>query len=478
MASLLRHLVSSPRLPSPDTPLDLSYITPTLIATSGPSSTYPRTLYRNPLPDLLRFLNTKHGSQWAIWEFRAEGTGYADEEVEGGRVHHFPWPDHHPPPFGLVPEIVGSMRGWLSGEEGRVAVVHCKAGKGRSGTVVCSYLISEEGWSREAAEARFTERRMRAGFGRGVSIPSQRRTIGYVERWARGEKRYREGRGEVLEVHVWGLRSGVRVAVEGFAEEGRRIETVHTFGTAERKVVSGVVRSESGFADAASEGVGREKKGDSDSSNTPSLMNGTVNQEQNGIGSKTLSGTGDVVFRPSTRVILPTNDINIDFERRSKSKYGGFTMLSSVAHVWFNTFFEGRGPEQGGRADDSGVFEMEWEGMDGIKGSSRKGTRAFDRMAVVWRVVEEVEEEVGGVVGEAAEGGEAQQIIYAHETTLAEPRGRDEERELGLRVPDDASVGVSRASSTENLASHDRVPEEIEGVKSFIPRGSHKERSA
>jgi len=165
MASLLRHLVSSPRLPSPDTPLDLSYITPTLIATSGPSSTYPRTLYRNPLPDLLRFLNTKHGSQWAIWEFRAEGTGYADEEVEGGRVHHFPWPDHHPPPFGLVPEIVGSMRGWLSGEEGRVAVVHCKAGKGRSGTVVCSYLISEEGWSREAAEARFTERRMRAGFG-------------------------------------------------------------------------------------------------------------------------------------------------------------------------------------------------------------------------------------------------------------------------------------------------------------------------
>jgi len=286
-----------------------------------------------------------------------------------------------------------------------------------------------------------------------------------VERWARGEKRYREGRGEVLEVHVWGLRSGVRVAVEGFAEGGRRIETVHTFGSAERKVVSGVVRSESGFADAASEGVGREKKGDSDSSNTPSLMNGTVNQEQNGIGSKTLSGTGDVVFRPSTRVILPTNDINIDFERRSKSKYGGFTMLSSVAHVWFNTFFEGRGPEQGGRADDSGVFEMEWEGMDGIKGSSRKGTRAFDRMAVVWRVVDEVEQNVGGAVGGAAEEGA--RTMSASETTWAETRGRDEERELGLRVPDDASAGISRASSMADVAARDRVPDEIEGVKPY-----------
>ncbi|KAK0311589.1 Telomerase protein component 1 [Friedmanniomyces endolithicus] len=471
MASLLRHLVSSPRLPSPDTPLDLSYITPSLIATSGPSSTYPRTLYRNPLLDLLRFLNSKHGSQWAIWEFRAEGTGYSDDEVDGGRVQHFPWPDHHPPPFGLVPEIVGSMREWLAGEEGRVAVVHCKAGKGRSGTVVCSYLISEEGWSREAAETRFTERRMRAGFGRGVSIPSQRRTIGYVERWARGRKRYREGRAEVLEVHVWGLRSGVRVAVEGFVEGGRRIETVHTFGSVEGEVVRGL----SGFADVAFEAMGQKQRGNNPSG--PPSINGTTNDEKSSITSNSLTETGDVVFRPSTPIILPTNDINIAFERRTKTKYGGFTILSSVAHVWFNTFFEGRGPEQGGRADGSGLFEMEWEGMDGIKGSSRKGTRAFDRMGVVWRIVHQGEEMVG-VVGEGPEGGGAQQRMNASETTLAEPRSRDEERELGLRVADDASVGVSRASSTENLASHDRVPEEIEGVKSFIPGGSQKERSA
>lgn len=51
-----------------------------------------------------------------IWEFRAEGTGYPDEEVRG-RVRHWPWPDHHPPPFKLVPGIVGGMRNekWHNG---------------------------------------------------------------------------------------------------------------------------------------------------------------------------------------------------------------------------------------------------------------------------------------------------------------------------------------------------------------------------
>jgi Predicted protein-tyrosine phosphatase len=48
---------------------------------------------------------------------------------------------------------MGSMRNWLhrldemDGDEPgeRVAVVHCKAGKGRSGTIATAYLISQEG---------------------------------------------------------------------------------------------------------------------------------------------------------------------------------------------------------------------------------------------------------------------------------------------------------------------------------------------
>ncbi|TVY75563.1 Phosphatase and tensin PTEN-like protein, partial [Lachnellula suecica] len=176
MASLLRQIVAGPRSRHPEAGLDLCYVTDNIIATSGPSGTYPQRAYRNPLDQLVKFLDYKHGADWAIWEFRAEGTGYPDEEVYG-RVWHYPWPDHHPPPFRLVPMIMAGMRNWLhEGGEGetkgelrkeRVVVVHCKAGKGRSGTMACSYLISECGWKPSEALARFTERRMRPGVWAG-----------------------------------------------------------------------------------------------------------------------------------------------------------------------------------------------------------------------------------------------------------------------------------------------------------------------
>ena len=198
---------------------------------SGPSETYPQLAYRNPLDQLVKFLDTKHGEDWAIWEFRAEGTGYPDESVYG-RVRHYPWPDHHPPPFRLVPMIMASMRNWLHGgelgggvvasdgrpmssgkgmltqeqkdakREKRVVVVHCKAGKGRSGSMSCSYLIAEEGWKPEDALARFTERRMRPKFGAGVSIPSQLRWISYVDRWTQGGKKYIDRPIEIADLKI------------------------------------------------------------------------------------------------------------------------------------------------------------------------------------------------------------------------------------------------------------------------------------
>jgi hypothetical protein len=98
--------------------------------------------------------------------------------------------------------------------------------------------------------------------------------------------------------------------------------------------------------------------------------------------------SADVIFRPSKQLVLDTNDVNVDFERRTKGAYT-WSVTTSVAHVWFNAFFEDNGPEQDGQADDSGVFEIEWDKMDGIKGSNKKGTRAFDKIAVVWKEVED-----------------------------------------------------------------------------------------
>jgi phosphatidylinositol-3,4,5-trisphosphate 3-phosphatase/dual-specificity protein phosphatase PTEN len=476
MASLLRQIVAGPRARHPEAGLDLCYVTDNIIATSGPGATYPQVAYRNPLKDLVKFLDSKHGEQWAIWEFRAEGTGYPDDEVYN-RVHHYPWPDHHPPPFALVPLIMASMRNWLKQKDakGRVVVVHCKAGKGRSGTMSCSYLISEEGWTPEAALQRFTERRMRPGFGVGISIPSQRRYITYVDRWARHGKHYIEQPMEILEVHVWGLRDGVKIVVEGYVDEGKTIKKFHTFNSSEREIVRGTISSETGFADVVSDILGRKtsvkkKKAtnnfeDRENDNT---SDGAESQSKSSTAGIQPAG-GDVIFRPASRVVLPSSDVNIDFERRNNTNLGGLTMVTSVAHVWFNIFFEGQGPENSGTPDDSGVFEIEWDAMDGIKGSSRKGTRAFDKISVVWKAVE-LERRPSVVIDEPAEGEEVKEAAAADWRGVSEEMRKAATKKLGLRPDDDDSRSVSRAGSmrSHKTSEFNDSAEELKGVKSDV----------
>jgi len=331
-------------------------------------------------------------------------------------------------------------------------------------------LISEEGWPVEKALKRFTERRMRPNMGKGVSIPSQLRWIGYVDRWTKHGKIYVERQVEILEIHCWGLRDGVKIQIEGFVNDGKLIKCFHTFTGEEREVVRGEVKS-TGMAQAVSEvmyknGLGRSNtkkeqtsvqnsksgKALKDASTFPlgkgaSLDGATTSKEEY---EQSELGTGDVVFRPSKRVVLPTNDINIDIERRNRAAFD-LTMVTAVAHVWFNCFFEGRGPEQGGIADDSGVFEIGWNAMDGIKGSSRKGTQAFEKIAVVWKALKTEEGKPGIVITEPKVGEEVKQTAAADwkgEENIAPGEGKD----LGLRTasPTASKDNISKASSIDS----------------------------
>lgn len=273
---------------------------------------------------------------------------------------------------------MGSIRNWLhdkesNEEEGeRVAVVHCKAGKGRSGTIATGYLISQEGWRKDEALRRFTERRMRAGFGPGVSIASQLRYIGYIDRWTNEmNKQYVERPVEILEVHVWGLRDGVKVAVEGYVDEGRKVQCFHVFHRSERTVVNH-------GATMPIKNGGEEQEKPSTWSPMPS-NSGTSSSSSISRSSTSPSRISAVLFRPRQQVTIPSSDVKMVIQRRSKASYRGIAMVTSVAHVWFNAYFEG------GAQHDSGVFETEWSAMDGIRGLTKKGIRALDRLKVVWR---------------------------------------------------------------------------------------------
>ncbi|KAJ5325807.1 Phosphatase tensin type [Penicillium brevicompactum] len=495
MSSILRQIVAGPRQQHPEAGLDLCYVEDNLIATSGPSGTYPQRAYRNPLDALVKYLDAKHGSNWCIWEFRAEGTGYPDSEVYG-RIHHFPWPDHHPPPFALIPNIMGSMRNWLhhldkdedeKKEQGeRVAVVHCKAGKGRSGTVACAYLISQEGWKMEHALQRFTDRRMRVGFGAGVSIPSQLRYVGYIDRWTNQMgKQYVERPVEILEVHIWGLRDGVKVAVEGYVDEGKKIKSFHLFHRNERTII------EDGKTDQYTTHTPVDTQTSPTESSTSSSQQDGTTVERSPVAPGTVSA---MIFKPHKPLIIPSSDVNIDLERRSKASYTGFAMVTSIAHVWFNPYFEG------GAEHDSGVFETEWDAMDGIKGSARKGMRALDKLKVVWRYPSESQAKGKGkeLPAEGRPISEPQPGESIHESDPPDWRGLSEdksqenirpsaksqkstssltdktkelghilEKELGLRKQTDDSKDVSLAGSDDET----RITTDDEGRKVKVKKG-------
>ncbi|KAI1133091.1 phosphatases II [Nemania abortiva] len=563
MASLLRQIVAGPRARHPEAGLDLCYVTDNIIATSGPSQTYPQRAYRNPLDRLVGFLDSRHDGNWAIWEFRAEGTGYPDRLVYN-RIRHYPWPDHHPPPFRLVPMIIASMRNWLSGNDlhadmsaaaghmtkpvtqvldalrhrknERVVVVHCKAGKGRSGTMACSYLIAECGWTPEEAIARFTERRMRPNFGPGVSIPSQLRWLTYVDRWTKGGKKYVDRELEILEIHVWGLRNGVKLAVEGFVDQGRKIKVFHTFTKNERQVVEGGAPGGSGMVDmlyemagygssAAAEQQSTGEAGNTDDktnvsitaappaasdtpisitsetsstskppkllsrvshtgSTRPIMSGGEEPSEPIVVSSSTSSpdnndesepGGMAVIFKPETPIHIHSSDVNITIERRHRApKSVGLTMVTAVAHVWFNAFFEGNGPEQDGVPDNAGVFQIDWDKLDGIKGSSQKGTRAADRIAVVWKSIATTGSEREAVIDQPSASTPVPQMQAAdwRGDNYEDP---DKEKHLGIRVRSPDSESNSKTSSiidealTKNENSTEQPDDDFEALKSHTP---------
>lgn len=91
-----------------------------------------------------------------------------------------PFPDHHPPPLDLYLKLVEMIDNWLRADDNHVAVVHCKGGKGRTGTVIVSLLYFRgECTTVEEAEQLFAS--MRSSKSKGVTQPSQRRYIQYFK---------------------------------------------------------------------------------------------------------------------------------------------------------------------------------------------------------------------------------------------------------------------------------------------------------
>lgn len=209
--------------------LDISLIVPGIVVCSYPVVATKRQLVRNKLDDLIEYLNTTYGlGNWRLYNLKSEvgDADYSDADLfnklyqnsniaitssscnrgSASRIEvpkhrkmlslnpklvintldnlepiflRKGWLDHFPPPFDLLQDVVDDMGHFLAKNNNHVCVLHCKMGKGRSGTICVAYLMKFRNISFEDSMEMFTKGRFKRIITQGITIKSQLRYLKY-----------------------------------------------------------------------------------------------------------------------------------------------------------------------------------------------------------------------------------------------------------------------------------------------------------
>jgi len=181
-ASWIKHKVSKKkvRFMKDGFDLDLAYITPRMIAMGFPSSG-TEAVFRNPANQVRAFIEKYHAGHCKVYnlciekKYDASILGLPNDLVEQHGCF-----DHNPAPLICVQPFCESARQWLEADPKNVVAVHCKAGKGRTGMMLAALMVymKEHPDSTRALEL---FGKMRTKNSKGVTIPSQKRYVGYAE---------------------------------------------------------------------------------------------------------------------------------------------------------------------------------------------------------------------------------------------------------------------------------------------------------
>ncbi|XP_042762558.1 phosphatidylinositol 3,4,5-trisphosphate 3-phosphatase TPTE2-like isoform X5 [Panthera leo] len=121
--------------------LDLTYVTERIIAMSFPSSGQ-QSFYRNPIKEVVRFLDTKHQDHYQVYNLCSERD--YDPKYFHYRVRRIMIDDHNVPTLSEMLAFTKEVDEWMAQDDENIIAIHCKGGKGRTGTMACACLIASE----------------------------------------------------------------------------------------------------------------------------------------------------------------------------------------------------------------------------------------------------------------------------------------------------------------------------------------------
>lgn len=203
MVNRLKSLVSKKkkRFQADGFDLDLSYISPRIIAMGFPAERI-EGLYRNHIEEVSRFFEQKHKGHYKIYHLCDERD--FDACRFSGPVVRYPFSDHSAPQFDQIMALCEDAMQFLNLHPENIVAINCKAGKGRTGVMVCACLMEMQE-AKDAADALhiYAERRTRNG--QGVTIPSQRRYVDYYSRLINGGLSYEPTPLRLVAIRVEGL---------------------------------------------------------------------------------------------------------------------------------------------------------------------------------------------------------------------------------------------------------------------------------
>lgn len=146
-------------------------------------------LIRNDSTEVRDCLGQLYPTGFKVYNLCSESKSF--QRVDGVDVVQFGWIDHEPPPFPLFIRLIDNMYNYLTQNKENGIAIHCKAGKGRTGTATSAFLLRNQ-YAQSSAKALSAFGAKRFGTGEGVTIPSQLRYVQYYEQYMKNGMKYEE----------------------------------------------------------------------------------------------------------------------------------------------------------------------------------------------------------------------------------------------------------------------------------------------